>query len=181
MRPAQSRLPEIECSVEVNSDGCGGPIQTPVTGNDYSGNQRDSLQALAQFYRALNSRDLELMQQNWANSADAAMDNPLGGIKRGWTEIRTTYRRLFESKGAYQFEFYDYTLHESGDLFYVVGRERGELVLSGQSLRLAIRTSRVFRKDTEGKWRQVHHHGSIEDPQMLAAYQEAVLGQRLVA
>ena len=155
------------------------PIQTPVSDNDYAGDQRDSLQALAQFYRALNSRDLELMQQNWANSAEAAMDNPLGGIKRGWSEIRTTYERRFESKGAYQFEFYDYSLHESGDLFYVVGRERGELVVSGRPMRLAIRTTRIFRKDAEWNWRQVHHHGSIDDPQMLAAYQEAVLGKRL--
>jgi ketosteroid isomerase-like protein len=158
-----------------------GPIQTPVTGNDYKGDQRNSLQALAQFYRALNSRDVELMEQNWTTSADAAMDNPLGGIKRGWREIRTTYERLFESKGTYQFEFYDYTLHESGDLFYVVGRERGELVVGGRTMRLAIRTTRIFRKDGEGNWRQVHHHGSIDDPQMLAAYQEAVLGKQLVA
>lgn len=157
------------------------PIETPVTGNEYAGDQRDSLQALAQFYRALNSRDLELMQQNWANSVEAAMDNPLGGIKRGWNEIRTTYERLFASNGKYQFEFYDYTLHESEDVFYVVGRERGELVASGRPMRLAIRTSRIFRRDADGKWRQVHHHGSIDDPQMLAAYQEAVLGKRLAA
>jgi hypothetical protein len=39
--------------------------------------------ALAQFCRALNTRDLDLMQQNWVNTAEAAMDNPLGGIKRG--------------------------------------------------------------------------------------------------
>ena len=160
---------------------CNGPIQTPVTGRDYAGDQRDSLQALAQFYCALNSRDLDMMQQNWANSADAAMDNPLGGIKRGWSEIRTTYERLFGSKGAYQFEFYDYTLHEGGDLFYVVGRERGELVVSGQPMRLAIRTTRVFRRDADQRWRQVHHHGSIDDAKMLADYQEAVLGKRLAA
>lgn len=159
----------------------GGPIQAPVTGNEYAGDQRDSLQALAQFYRALNSRDLDLMQQNWVNSAEAAMDNPLGGIKRGWSEIRTTYERLFENKGAYRFEFYDYTLHENGDLFYVVGRERGELAVAGQPMRLAIRTSRIFRRDADGKWRQVHHHGSIDDPLMLDSYQEAVLGKRLVA
>jgi hypothetical protein len=60
-----------------------GPIETPVTGNDYAGDQRDSLQALSQFYRALNSRDLDLMQQNWDNSAETARDNPLGGTKRG--------------------------------------------------------------------------------------------------
>jgi len=64
--------------------------------------------------------------------------------------------------GKYHFEFYDYTLHQSGDLFYVVGRERGDLDLSGQAMRLAIRTSRIFQRDADAKWRQVHHHGSIE-------------------
>ena len=66
-------------------------------------------------------------------------------------------------------------MHEAGDLFYVVGRERGELALSGPPLELAIRTTRVFRRDEDGQWRQVHHHGSIDDPLMLAAYQNAVL------
>ena len=153
-------------------------IQTPVTGRDYHGNRSQPLQALAQFYHALNARDLDLMQQNWANSPDVAMDSPLGGIKRGWKEIRPIYERLFQSTGAYWFEFYDYTLHEAGDLFYVVGRERGELHLNGkQPLQLAIRTSRIFHKQPDTNWRQVHHHGSIDDPQMLAAYQQAVLVQ----
>jgi len=154
------------------------PIQTPVTGRENSDDQREAAQALAQFYRALNSRDLELMQRNWVNSAESAMDNPLGGIKRGWAEIKPTYEKLFASKGTYRFEFYDYTMHETGNLFYVVGRERGELDVSGQSMQLAIRTSRIFRRDSDGRWRQVHHHGSIDDPQMLAAYQAAVLGKR---
>jgi ketosteroid isomerase-like protein len=153
------------------------PIQTPVTGRENGGDQDEASQALAQFYHALNSRNLELMQQNWANSSEAAMDNPLGGIKRGWEEIRTVYETLFASKTAFRFEFYDYTLHETGDLFYVVGRERGEIDASGGSMQLAIRTTRVFRRDGSEKWRQIHHHGSIDDPQMLARYQEAVLGK----
>jgi ketosteroid isomerase-like protein len=153
-------------------------VQTPVTGREYNGDQREAIQALAQFYLALNTRDIEMMRRNWADSAETAMDNPLGDIKRGWDEIRTTYEKLFDSKGTYRFEFYDYTLHEVGDLFYVVGRERGELDLSARPMKLAIRTSRLFRRDTDTRWRQVHHHGSIDDPQMLATYQEAVLGQR---
>lgn len=157
------------------------PVQTPVTGHEFRGNQQEPMQALAQFYRALNTRDLEMMRQNWANSADAAMDNPLGGIKRGWDEIRTVYEKLFSSKGHYSFEFYDYTLHESGDFFYVVGRERGELGLNGRPMQLAIRTSRIFQRDSDRNWRQVHHHGSIDNPQMLAAYQEKVLGPNSTA
>lgn len=136
------------------------------------------MQALTQFYHALNSRDLSLMHQNWANSAEAAMENPLGGIKRGWDEIKTVYEKLLNSGASYRFEFYDHTLHETADLFYVVGRERGELALSGQPLSLAIRTTRLFLRDVNSMWRQVHHHGCIDDPRMLSAYQEAVLGMR---
>ncbi|MGH9587593.1 MAG: YybH family protein [Acidobacteriaceae bacterium] len=152
------------------------PIQMPVTGHEYSGEQQEPMQALAHFYHALNERNIEMMRENWINSDAASMDNPLGGIKRGWHEISETYEALFRSPGAYRFEFYDYTLHQSGDLFYVVGRERGELSANGRQMKLAIRTSRVFQRGTEGKWRQIHHHGSIDEPEMLAAYQEAVLG-----
>jgi hypothetical protein len=102
---------------------------------------------------------------------------PSGGIKRGWSEIKTTYDKLFDSKGTYRFEFYNYTLLEAGVLFYVVGRERGELDVSAQAMKLAFRTSRIFQKDADARWGQVHHHGSIDNPQMLATYQKAVFGQ----
>jgi ketosteroid isomerase-like protein len=152
-------------------------VQTPVTGREYNGDKREALQALAHFYSALNSRNIEMMHQNRANSAEIAMDNPSGGIKRGWSEIKTTYEKLFDSKGTYRFEFYNYTLLEAGVLFYVVGRERGELDVSAQAMKLAFRTTRIFQKDADARWGQVHHHGSIDDPQMLATYQKAVFGQ----
>src|SRR5690349_17758506 len=101
------------------------PVQTPVTGKEELGDLSRPEQVLAQFYRSLNSRDLQVMQQNWENSEEAAMDNPLGGIKRGWEQIREVYGRLFQSPAEYHFEFWDYTLHNAGDVFWVVGRERG--------------------------------------------------------
>lgn len=147
------------------------PIQTAVTGREPSSDQTQPEQVLAQFYRAFNSKDLALMKQNWLQSPEAAMDNPLGGIKRGWAEIESVYRRVFESNAAVTVEFHDYTLHQSHDFFYVVGRERGELRASdGSRLALKIRTSRLFRK-IDGTWKQVHHHGSIDDPELLKNYQ----------
>lgn len=151
------------------------PIQHPVTGSEDLGDHTQPLQALAQFYRALNARDMEMMRQNWENSGEAVMDNPLGGIKRGWEEIQSVYQRLFASEAEYHFEFWDYTMHAAGDIFYVVGRERGSLKTRGNVLDLAIRTSRIFRRSATGEWKQVHHHGSIEDAKMLAEYQQAVL------
>jgi ketosteroid isomerase-like protein len=149
------------------------PIQEPVRGREDLGDLSQPQQALAQFYKAINSRDLALVEQNWDNSSEAEMDNPLGGIKRGWSEIRETYKRLFNFPGKYFFEFWDYTLHRRGDLFWVVGRERGQLTLDGDVLNLAIRTTRLFHR-VDGRWRQIHHHGSVDDPEMLARYLAAV-------
>lgn len=147
----------------------------PVTGKEDKEEMSPMLRALSRFYEALNSRDMTMMAENWAQNDEAAMDNPLGGIKRGWEEIRSVYERLFGSASQYHFEFYDYTLHASGELFYVVGRERGELKTADTVLEMRIRTSRIFRL-IDGQWRQVHHHGSIDDPELLARYQQAVLG-----
>jgi len=149
------------------------PVQTPITGAEDLGDLSRPEQALAQFYKAFMSRDIAMMQDNWENSGDAVLDNPLGGIRRGWSEIRQVYERIFNSKAKVAVEFYDYTLVRQGDVFWAAGRERGTFTAGTTTLQLAVRTSRVFRM-TDGRWHQVHHHGSIDDPKLLAAYQEAV-------
>jgi SnoaL-like protein len=152
------------------------PTRDAITGREDQGDLTQPQQALAQFYKALNSRDIALMEQNWDGGAEAVMDSPLGGIKRGWADIQATYQRLFDTKAAFSFEFWDYTLHRNGDVFWAVGRERGRWIAEQETFELAVRTTRIFRK-TEERWRQVHHHGSIEDPAMLARYQAAVRGK----
>jgi len=151
------------------------PVQTAVTGSEPLGARINPLEALAEFYCALNNRDMPLMETQWGASPEAEMDNPLGGIRRGWSEIRAGYEKLFASPGEYRFEFWDYTLHRHGEVFWVVGRERGWVQTATGRLDLAIRTSRVFRWNGK-RWHQAHHHGSIESPEMLTAYLTAVLG-----
>jgi hypothetical protein len=62
---------------------------------------------LSEFYDAFNSRNLEKMSQNWAQTGDIAIDNPLGGIKRGWEEIRAVYERIFTGPVRIYVEFYN--------------------------------------------------------------------------
>lgn len=154
------------------------PDQAPITGKNEPPGQTHPLYALTEFYRAFNGGDLTLMAKNWANTGDIVMANPLGGIKRGWDEIRAVYERLFMGPAEVYVEYYDYTVDETPEMFYATGRERGYFRRSEHEVKLAIRTSRVFRK-IEGQWRQVHHHGSIDDPLLLAAYQEAVVGREV--
>jgi ketosteroid isomerase-like protein len=148
---------------------------TPVTGKEDKARLSAPLRAVSDFYTAFNNADLELMSKNWAQTDEAIMDNPVGGIKRGWTEIRSVYDQIFRSHAKVQVEFYDYTLHEADGMFYVVGRERGQLRSDRGQLDLSIRTSRIFRL-IAGEWRQIHHHGSMDDANLLAQYQAAVRG-----
>lgn len=152
-------------------------IQTPITGAEPPTQPNQPFFALQQFYRAFNGRDLMGMVDNWAQCDNIAMDNPLGGIKRGWLEIGDVYARIFNGPARVYVEFHDYTLHETQDMFYAVGRERGALTLGDDRIDLHIRTSRIFRK-LDGRWRQVHHHGSIDDHALLQRYQALVLGRR---
>lgn len=141
---------------------------------------RSIYEVLHNFYRAFNFQDLELMQSNWQQDHESAMDNPLGGIKRGWEEIQAVYQRIFKGQAKVYVEFYDYTIsifdegcHPSPSGFVTVGRERGYVEVEEQRLELAIRTSRVYKR-VNGIYKQVHHHGSIEDPILLKNYQELV-------
>jgi ketosteroid isomerase-like protein len=149
------------------------PTAEPITGRENLEDLTTPEQALAQFYRAFNTRDIDLMSKNWNNSDESVMDNPVGGIKRGWAEIRSVYETIFGGPGIVQVEFYDYTLHIQGDVFWAIGRERGTFEYDRQNLKLLIRTTRLFRR-VNGQWRQVHHHGSIEDPALLETYQRII-------
>jgi ketosteroid isomerase-like protein len=145
----------------------------PITGYEDLRDLTHPRHALTQFYRAFNTRDIILMRQNWSPFEEISMNNPLGGIKRGWPEIRRVYERLFEGPARITVELCNYSLHVSGDLFYAVGRERGRIETTSTVSDLAFRTTRIYRL-LDQHWRQVHHHGSIEDPAQLDLYQSTI-------
>jgi ketosteroid isomerase-like protein len=133
----------------------------------------DPRAALSAFYRAFNRRDLAAMREVWLAGDQASMSNPVGGIARGWAEIEAIYSRIFSGEARVEVAFHDYSIHDLGRGFVAVGRERGTLTRGGLRLDLAFRTTRVFRAEGDG-WRQLHHHGSADDPVFLERYQSAV-------
>ncbi len=162
---------------------------TAITGNEIPAHGDSPRDALLAFYRAFNHRDLAAMAANWLQSTDAVMSNPIGGIKRGWEEIRAGYDKIFNGPAQVYVEFYDYSIQQQGDMFCAVGRERGHCTIDGatenKTLPLAIRTSRIYIREWDavglGCWRQIHHHGSIENPQLLDDYQRAIFSAGRVA
>ena len=149
------------------------PVQDPISGAEDFGDLSQPTQVLAQFYRALNTRDLGLIDANFAATDEVVIDNPLGGIRRGRDQPHLMYETIFKSSADLHVVFWDYTINQIGDVFLAVGRERGTYFDGERRHDVSIRTTRVFRR-FEGQWRQIHHHGSIDDPEMLAAFQKAV-------
>lgn len=101
------------------------------------------------------------------------MSNRLEGVARRGSAIREVYAPIFSETARVQVCLHDYTLHEASDTFYVVGHEKGTLIAGEQTLPLAIRTTRLFRRIDEW-WQQVHHLDPFENSSLLAAYREAV-------
>lgn len=149
------------------------PIQQPITGKEDLSDLSQPQQALIQFYKAFNSRDLKMIDENFAHSDEVAIDNPLGGIRRGAEEPHKMYEVVFKSPADVHVEFWDYTIHRAGEVFWAVGRERGTYRDGDATKTLNVRTTRIFQL-VDGRWRQMHHHGSIEDAKLLSDYQNAV-------
>ena len=144
-----------------------------ITGDEDSIDPRQPEGVLAEFYRAFNSRDLALMEQNWSPD-EGTVYHQLGGIRRGWEEIRELYDQTFQGPAGAVMTLHDFHIIRFSDSFTAIGTERGLLRTQKDALEFRIRATRLFAW-RGGRWRQVHHHGSIEEPELLAQYLTLVL------
>lgn len=151
-------------------------VTRPITGQEKKSDSTAPYSALVDFYHSFNNQNFDLMEKNWLQSAEASMSNPLGGVKRGWEEIKEVYTKIFNGPAKVYVEFYDYSIYTTDYMFVAVGREKGTLKINNEIIELSIRTSRIYCL-YENQWKQVHHHGSMDDPQRLARYQTSLLGK----
>lgn len=134
-----------------------------------------AIAALETFYFAFHARSLEALLGVWAPSELVTLKNPVGGVVRGFEGIRRVYERILAGTARVRVELHDVVADTSPEAAIFSGRERGTLEKGDLRLELAIRTSRVFRfLGADLGWRQVHHHGSIDDPVLLERYQRAL-------
>jgi hypothetical protein len=79
------------CGVEskVHENTAENPMSLPaeITGREPPAGDGSALDALIDFYRAFNASDLKALAANRADGEAPSMDNPIGGIRRGWPAI----------------------------------------------------------------------------------------------
>jgi hypothetical protein len=142
-----------------------------ATDKDFNG----ALACLETFYYAFNNRDLDTFKKIWLNHELVQLNNPLGGIIRGIGPITELYDRIFNGWAKVWVELTDIVCFQSKEMITFAGREIGEFSVNGQTIDLQIRTTRFFAySDDKGQWFQLHHHGSIDNVELLDRYQRAV-------
>jgi ketosteroid isomerase-like protein len=143
--------------------------QPPIPGRGPLGDPREPVQALVRFYRAFNERDLGSMEAIWDHTPDIVAMSPLVGLVRGWPTLREGYERMFQGADRIETEFYDYSLHEAGEHFFALGRERGRMIAGGRTLEVTGQATNIFRRAGDGSWKLIHHHVSLSGPPVPAA------------
>ena len=144
-----------------------------ITGKENFEDSEHPINALISFYKAFNARNADETANNWAKKYAIAMSNPIGGVRRNWNAVRDAYGKIMEAEAKVYVEYHDFTFHQFNDVFYVEGRERGSLDTGEVQLGLKIRTSRIY-KLFDDEWKQIHHHGSMDNPELLQRYQSAL-------
>ena len=146
-----------------------------ITGKEEPEGQSEIEKALINFYHAFNSRNALQATAAWWESDNVIMYNPIGGLRCGYNDIQAAYDKIMSGSVHVYVEFYDYAIYATAQQCCAVGRERGVAQYNGQNLDLRIRTSRIFELHDDN-WIQVHHHGSIDEPELLRQYQQIILG-----
>ena len=147
------------------------PVAQIITGQESTVDTNPPIHSLIAFYKAFNAREADEAAFTWAKQYAVTMVNPLGGTLRNWNAIREWYGKIMDAEVRFYLEYHDYKIHQSDDVFYVDGRERGSLQMPEYELGLKLRTSRIF-KLFGNEWKQVHQHSSIDSAELLQRYQQ---------
>ncbi|HAF00356.1 MAG TPA: DUF4440 domain-containing protein, partial [Methylophilaceae bacterium] len=130
---------------------------------------------LETFYYAFNQRDIDVFKNIWGNDEFVQLNNPLGGILRGIEPITNLYNGIFIGSSKVWVELSDIVEFQTKDMVVFAGREVGEFTKGENTISLNIRTTRIIQWFGEGVgWKQTHHHGSIDNSNLLAEYQQTL-------
>ena len=121
------------------------PLPVEITGKESRAGDGGALDALIDFYRSFNASDLNALAANWADGEAPSMDNPIGGIRRGWPAIKEGYAKLFNGSATVRVAFHDFVAQGNNDFHLFVGREKGycetaETISSTTALRSAMQS-----------------------------------------
>ena len=119
------------------------------------------IEANLNFYFALESLDVELMEDVWLLDANACCIHPGGERLSGWDAIRETWERIFKSTTYMRVDITDVAVEMNGTVAWVTCLENITTSSGGQLHRARAFATNIFTFDEDAGWALVLHHASL--------------------
>ena len=119
------------------------------------------IEANLNFYFALESLDVELMEDVWSMDANACCIHPGGERLSGWETIRATWERIFRSTTYMRVDITDVAVEVHGNAAWVTCLENIATSADGQMHRARAYATNIFTYDDDSGWMLVVHHASL--------------------
>jgi ketosteroid isomerase-like protein len=126
------------------------------------------VEANLKFYFALESLDVNLMDEVWATDGSAICVHPNGTRLTGWDNIRASWEQIFRNTTFMRIDLSGVAVEVQGTIAWVTCLENITTAIGDQMRRAQAYATNIFIFEDE-RWLLVLHHASI-----LANSQEAV-------
>lgn len=118
------------------------------------------VEANLKFYFALESLDLDLMDEVWATDTSACCVHPGGYRLTGWESIRNNWEQIFQNTTFMRVDLSDVTVEMHGTVAWVSCIENISTSVGNKTHRARACATNIFIYDDE-RWLLSLHHASI--------------------
>lgn len=116
-------------------------------------------EANAEFYRAIESEEIERMADVWSHEEWVRCVHPGWEMLSGWQRVRESWRRIFEGGQKMRISASDVSIQNSGDFAWVTCKENITVFFETSFDSTQAAATNLFVR-REGRWLLVHHHAS---------------------
>jgi len=118
------------------------------------------VEANLKFYFALESLDVDLMDEVWATDASAICVHPNWDRLAGWENIRASWEQIFRNTSFMRVDVSEVSVEVQGNVAWVTCRENITTTVSDQTRRAEAYATNIFIFEDD-RWLMVLHHASI--------------------
>ena len=118
------------------------------------------VEANLKFYFALESLDVDLMDEVWATDASAICVHPGWGRLAGWENIRSSWERIFKNTSFMRIDVSEVSVEVQGTIAWITCLESITTATGDQMRRAQVYATNIFTFEDD-RWLLVLHHASI--------------------
>ena len=111
------------------------------------------------FYRALGTRDLELMKTIWVLEERAGCVHPGWTILRGWENIYQSWENIFDPEDQVDINLSEVKISINNNMAWLTCVQEMVYIKREPSMFNLSQSTNIFEK-RDGKWLMVVHHAS---------------------